>query len=239
MSRPYLSIIIPAYNEAKRLPITLIDIDRHLAKVDFSYEILVVNDGSTDTTAELVRRLEPLINNLKLIDNLENRGKGAVVKQGMLIAKGNYRLFMDADNSTAIIEFHKMTPYFQEGYDVIIGSRRVLGAQMKPSQPFLKMFLGMLGNYWIQLWVLRGIQDTQAGFKCFSAEAAENIFSKLHEERWAFDIEALALARLLGYHVKEIPIFWVNDLRTHVKSSAYLQVLWQTVKIWWRLRRIK
>jgi len=236
MARPFLSVIIPAYNEAKRLPLTLIDIDKHLEDQEYSYEILVVNDGSTDETAEIVNRFMPLVENLKLIDNKENKGKGAVVRQGMLLAKGTWRLFMDADNSTSIVEFNKMIPYFKDGYEVVIGSRDVRGARMLPPQIFYKRWLGDLGNLFIQALLLPGIWDTQCGFKCFSDEAAEKFFHLTKINRWGFDAEALALAKELGYKIKEMPVFWVNDPRTHVRLSAYLQVLWEVVKVrWWLL----
>jgi dolichyl-phosphate beta-glucosyltransferase len=238
MARPFLSVIIPAYNEAKRLPLTLIDIDKHLEQQEYSYEILVVNDGSTDETAEIVNRFLPLIQNLKLIDNKVNRGKGAVVRQGMLATKGTWRLFMDADNSTSIVEFNKMIPYFKEGYEVVIGSRDVKGARTLPAQPFYKRILGDIGNLIIQALLVPGIWDTQCGFKCFSDEAAEKIFRLAKIDRWGFDAEALALARLVGYKIKEMPVFWVNDPRTHVSLKAYLQVLLETVKVrWWLFRK--
>ena len=237
MARPYLSVIIPAYNEAKRLPLTLIDIDKHLETQEYSYEILVVNDGSTDATAEIVNRFMPLVENLKLIDNKENKGKGAVVRQGMLCAKGTWRLFMDADNSTSIVEFNKMIPYFKEGYEVVIGSRDVRGSRTLPAQARYKRFLGNIGNLIIQILLLRGIWDTQCGFKCFSDDAAERIFNLAKIDRFGFDAEALALAKELEYKIKEMPIFWVNDIRSHVRASTYLQVLWEVVKVRWWLWR--
>src|SRR3989338_10362489 len=237
MAKPFLSVIIPAYNEAKRLPLTLIDIDKHLQEQEYSYEILVVNDGSTDATAEIVRRFSALMDNLKVVDNPENHGKGWVVRQGMLAAKGTWRLFMDADNSTSIVEFNKMIPYFKEGYEVVIGSRDVKGARMLPPQIFYKRWLGDIGNLIIQALLVPGIWDTQCGFKCFSDEAAEKIFRKTKIDRWGFDAEALALAKASGYVIKEMPIFWVNDIRTHVSFLTYLQVLWETAKIRWWLWR--
>jgi glycosyltransferase involved in cell wall biosynthesis len=237
MIRPFLSVIIPAYNEASRLPLTLIDIDKHLQDQEYSYEILVINDGSTDETAEIVKRFAGLIDNLKLIDNKENKGKGAAVRQGMLCAKGTWRLFMDADNSTSIIEFNKMIPYFKEGYEVAIGSRDVKGAKMSPPQPIYKRLFGNIGNLIIQSLLLPGIWDTQCGFKCFSDEAAERIFHLTRINRWGFDVEALSLAKALGYKIKEMPIFWVNDPMTHVSFFSYLQVLWEVVKVRWWLWR--
>lgn len=242
MAKPFLSIVIPAYNEAKRLPLTLIDIDKHLSKQEYSYEIIVVNDGSVDSTAEIVKRFASFMSGLKLINNEKNQGKGAAVRDGMLAAKGNWRLFMDADNSTSIGEFPKLVPYFSAGggsYDIIIGSRAVRGAKMQPPQPLHRRWLGRLGNLFIQLMLLRGIWDSQCGFKCYSEEAADKIFKLMKIDRWGFDIESLALAKVMGYKIKELPVFWVNDLRSHVKPIAYLQVLWETIKIWWWLKRHK
>ncbi|MEE8131694.1 MAG: dolichyl-phosphate beta-glucosyltransferase [Candidatus Paceibacterota bacterium] len=238
MKKPYLSVIIPAYNEAKSLPITLIDIDKHLSEEDFSYEIIVVDDGSKDATPEIVRRFSHLIKNLRLINNKENHGKGWVVRQGMLEAKGNIRLFMDADNATSVNQFNKMIPHLSakggEGYQVVIGSRDIKGAKLVPPQPFYKRFLGNIGNLFIQILLLPGFWDTQCGFKAFTEEAAEKIFPLTKIDRWAFDVEALALAKVFGYKIKEIPVIWVNNPISRVKITSYFQMLWEVVKIrWW------
>ncbi|OGZ03453.1 MAG: hypothetical protein A2390_00800 [Candidatus Liptonbacteria bacterium RIFOXYB1_FULL_36_10] len=238
MKNVYLSIIIPAYNEAKRLPLTLIDIDKKVREMDLeSYEILVVDDGSKDETVEVTKRFLPIISNLKILESEKNHGKGAVVRKGMLEAHGAIRIFMDADNSTTIDQFLTMRPYFEEGAQVVIGSRDVKGAKLDPPQPFYKRILGNMGNLFIQALVLPGIWDTQCGFKAFTAKAAEEIFSQTKVDRWAFDIEALVLAKKMGYEIKEIPVHWVNDLRSRVKLSAYMQVLLETVSIWWRIKR--
>lgn len=238
MAKPYLSVIIPAYNEAKRLPLTLIDVDRHLSEQEYSYEILVVSDGSSDATAEIVERFKPLIENLKLLNQPKNQGKGAAVREGILAAKGNWRLFMDADNSTSIVEFNKMLPYLDEGYEVVIGSRAVRGSKLNPSPRFYRQIAGKLGNLFIQIFLLRGLWDTQCGFKCFSEEAAKRIFPIIKISDWAFDAEALALAKALGYRIKEMPIHWVNDARTHLKWWSFLKVLWDVLKIkWWLWRK--
>ncbi len=229
--RPFLSIIIPAYNEAKRLPLTLIDIDRYLSAAGFSYEILVVSDGSKDETVDIVNRFSHIVKNLGMIDNKENHGKGWVVREGMLKANGNYRLFTDADNSTAIGHFDKMLPYFKEGYGVVIGSRAVRGARLEPPQPFYKQILGKIGNLIIQILAVPKIWDTQCGFKCFTEEAAMKIFSAAKIDRWGFDAEAIALARLFGYRVKEMPVRWVNDIRSTVGLKAYFSTLWDVVRI--------
>lgn len=232
--KPYLSVIIPAYNEAKSLPLTLIDVDKHLSGVDYSYEIVVVNDGSKDATAEIVKRFSHLIKNLRLIDNKGNHGKGWVVRQGMLEAKGEVRLFMDADNATSVDQFSKIIPHLKGGYKVVIGSRDIKGAKLVPPQPFYKRFLGNIGNLIIQILLLPGIWDTQCGFKAFTAEAADKIFLLTKIDRWGFDPEALALAKKFGYKIKEIPVTWVNNPISRIKFSSYIQVLLEVVKIkWW------
>lgn len=234
MARPYLSIIIPAYNEAERLPKTLLDIDKRLASAVYSYEILVVNDGSKDNTAEVVRNMTKLVKNLKLIDNVENRGKGAVVRQGMLLAGGAIRLFTDADNSTSIDQFDQMIPFFKQGYEVVIGSRAIAGAKLDPPEPIYRQIPGKLGNLLIQALLLPGLWDTQCGFKAFTAEAARRVFEPSRIPGWGFDVETLSLAKHMGYKIKEVPVHWINDIHSHVKASAYLKVLMETFTIrWW------
>lgn len=234
MAQPFLSVIIPAYNEAERLPLTLIDVDKHLSKVDYSYEILVVNDGSKDKTADIVRSMEKGIKNLKLIDNDVNKGKGGVVRQGMLVAGGKIRLFMDADNSTSVDQFANMLPLFKEGFDVVIGSRAAKGSRLTPPQPLYRQIPGRIGNLIIQALLLPGIWDTQCGFKAFTDEVAERIFNLSKIKGWGFDVEILSLALKMGYRIKEVPVIWANDPFSHVGASAYLKVLIETFKIrWW------
>lgn len=232
--KPFLSVIIPTYNEAKRLPLTLIDVDRHLSAVSYDYEIIVADDGSKDATAEIAGRFSHIIKNLRIIENEKNHGKGWVVRQAMLEAKGQWRLFMDADNATSVDQFQKMMPYLAD-YQIIIGSRDVKGAKLVPPQPFYKRLLGNVGNLVIQILLLPGLWDTQCGFKCFSEEAAEKIFRLMKTNRWAFDVEALVLGKKFGYKIKEIPVVWVNDIHSKVKPSAYFQFLWEVLKIRWRL----
>src|ERR1700733_7644083 len=145
MSQPYLSIIVPAYNEAERIPKALLDMDKRLENASYSYEIVVVNDGSTDNTATIVRNMMKAVRNLKLIDLTENSGKGGTVRQGMLLSSGKIRLFTDADNSTSIDQFEKMMPFFKEGFEVVIGSRAIHGAKLEPAEPWYKQIAGKLG----------------------------------------------------------------------------------------------
>ena len=234
MSQPYLSIIIPAYNEAERIPKTLIEMDRVLAAADYSYEILVINDGSSDGTADIVSKMVPVMKNLKLVDLKVNVGKGGAVRHGMLVARGQVRIFTDADNSTSIDQFGKMIPYFKEGYAVVIGSRAVPGAKLDPPEPFYRQVIGKALNLVVQALLLPGLWDTQCGFKAFTAEAAEKVFRLSRITGWGFDVEALALSVNLGYKIKEMPVVWVDDARSHVRFSAGLQFLRDAIKIrWW------
>jgi dolichyl-phosphate beta-glucosyltransferase len=236
----YLSVIIPAYNEAHRLPKTLKEIDRYLRGQSYDYEIIVVNDGSKDKTAEVIENLMPEIANLKLIDNKVNRGKGAVVRQGMLQAKGKYRLFTDADNSTSIDQVEKMWPWFEKGYGVVFGSRDIEGAKIPVPQPWWRQKVGDIFNLIVQVLAgLWGIWDTQCGFKGFSARAAQDIFSKAKIDGFAFDVEILILAKKLGYKIKEIPVVWVNDPESKVSLKKALKMLLEIIRIRWNLIRGK
>jgi dolichyl-phosphate beta-glucosyltransferase len=232
----YLSVIVPAYNEAARIGKTLERLQQYLTRAALSYEIVVVVDGSTDATAEVVRRRAEEISRLRLIERGANRGKGFTVREGMLAAVGQVRLFCDADNSTDIGHFEKMKPLLDRGYDVVIASRNdadVAGAEQAVAQAWYKRAIGRLGNRIVQRLAVPGIWDTQCGFKAFRAAAAERIFCQTTIERWGFDIEALALAQALKYRIGIIPAHWINDERSHVRPLDYLQVLADT----WAVRR--
>lgn len=229
--KPYLSVIIPAYNEAKRLPITLLDMQKKLANVDFPYEIIIVDNNSTDHTKDVIGRFAHLWEELQLTE-CKIQGKGASVRVGMLQAKGEYRAFMDADNSISVDQIVNTLPYFKEGYGVVIGSRDVKGA--KHDQPLYRRLAGNIGNLIIQTMLLPGLWDTQCPLKIFTAEAAEKIFPIIKVKHWGFDVEILALAKKMGYKIKEIPANFINDPNSKIKASAYLEVLWEVVKIrWW------
>ena len=231
-----LSVIIPAYNEEKRLPKTLQEVDVYLRQQSYDYEIIVVNDGSKDRTSELVLSRASHTNNLRLINNKENHGKGYVVRQGILEARGDFRLFMDADNSTSIDQIEKMWPFFEQNYQVVIGSRDIKGSITNPSQPLLRRLIGKIGNLIIQtVGGLFGIQDSQCGFKCFTKEAVENVFSKTVINRWGFDIEALVLAQKFGYRIKEIPVIWKNDFQSRVNLFGVIKTLFEVFQIRWNL----
>ncbi|OGN13796.1 MAG: hypothetical protein A3J47_01485 [Candidatus Yanofskybacteria bacterium RIFCSPHIGHO2_02_FULL_43_22] len=228
----YLSVIIPAYNEEKNIEKTVRSIFGYLKEKIPEHEIIVVTDGSTDRTADITRLLKTEISTLELVEFKNNRGKGFAVKTGMLKARGDFRLFTDADNSTTIDHVEKMMSYFQKGFDVVIASIAVRGHKVATgSEPAWRRIFGKLGNLFIQIMVVPGIHDTQRGFKIFTVEAAEKIFSKMTIERWGFDVEALALARKFGFKIKEVPVNWKNAPESHVGLKAYFQVLMETVKI--------
>ena len=233
----YLSVIIPAYNEEMRLPKTLEEIDKYLSKQSYDYEILVVNDGSKDKTVEVAKSLIPKIKNLKVTGYEKNQGKGYAVRFGMLEAKGEFRLFTDADNSTSIDQVEKMWPYFKESYDTVIGSRDVKGAILDPPQPWLRqLILGegfkLFRKIILNLW---GIEDTQCGFKCFTKKATENIFPRCKINRFAFDPEILVIAKKLGYKIKEIPVIWKNDPESKVKFKNMVKMGIDLLKVRWNL----
>ena len=237
--KPFLSVVIPAYNEEARLPDTLGATISFLSKQDFTFEIVVVDDGSIDNTAQVVRDLSESDERVRLVEYGTNRGKGYAVRTGMMRARGEIRVFMDADNSTTIDHVASFLPLFNDGWEVVIGSRRAKGSKILVHQSRWKEALGSLGNAWIRFWAVPGIRDTQAGFKAFSAKAANDVFPRLTLDRWGFDIEALAVARSLGYRISEEPITWVNDARTHVTAKAYFQVLFEVLQVRWNLWRGK
>ncbi|MEO8604354.1 MAG: dolichyl-phosphate beta-glucosyltransferase [bacterium] len=231
----HLSVVIPAFNEALRLPRTLTDVTAYLARQSYASEIVVVDDGSTDNTAQLVRDWPAGPVPLRLIAQPDgrNRGKGATVRLGLGAAVGAHRLFMDADNSTTLEHVERFWPHFETGFDVVIGSRDIGGANVVIPQVWYKELGGKLGNLFIRTFAVPGIADTQAGFKAFTARCVEDVLPRLTIERWGFDVELLVAARCRGYQIKEVPIVWRNDTASSVPASAYLQVLGEV----WRVRR--
>lgn len=236
MKQPFLSVVIPAYNEARRIAPTLLDIDSYLSKQDFTYEILVINDGSTDNTQEVLEKLaNGPIRNFRVDGYSENIGKGGAVAFGMLEAKGEVRLFMDCDNSTPISEIEKLLPYLKKGFRVIIGSRALPTSKILNSQPFYKVLAGRIGNLITRILIVPKIKDTQCGFKLFTQKAVENIFPQLTINGAIFDVEILVLANFFGYRIKEVGIAWKNDLDSRFGLKSYLVSLFDTLKIRWNM----
>lgn len=229
-----LSVIIPCYNEENRIGNTLERINSYLKDQTYEYEIIVVVNGSTDKTEEIVHEFSRRIPFIVLINEKE-RGKGRAVKRGMLYAKGKYRLFTDADNSTDISQVDKLLESAQNGYDVVISSRKISGAVIKKYQPPKRALLGKIFSFLVGIVVPLKIKDTQNGFKLFSKEAAEKIFPKQTILHYAFDIEVLALAKIFNFKIKEVPIIWRNDDRSKVKFKDMIKMILEVIQIRLRL----
>lgn len=231
MKNPALSIVIPAYNESERIGITLDSIVRYFSRIDAEFEVIVVDDGSTDGTSQIVESWGPQIKNLKVILNEENLGKGFSVKRGMLAAKGDYRLFMDADNSVDISHLNVFSPWLEKGFDLVIGSIHVREAMVREESGWHKRLLGKLSRYLIHLVAGLQVKDTQRGFKLFSAHAANTIFPLQTISPFGFDIELLVIAQVNGLRVKEVPVKWINPTGSKVRLSSYGQTLLELLKI--------
>ncbi len=206
-----LSIIVPAYNEEKRLERTLRLIADYRASRGLKAQILVVDDGSADGTAELARRLAAELGHAEVVVSPRNEGKGNAVKLGVLASRGRRILFTDADNSTPIEELETLSRQMDaSGADVVIGSRYLRESRVKIKQPPQRILIGRIGNFLIRSFIIDGIQDSQCGFKLFRGAAARDIFAHTRVKRWGFDIEALAIADQRDYKILEVPVSWYD-----------------------------
>jgi len=215
-----LSVIIPAYNEAKRLPSTLHDAHAWLSKhLSNDFEIIVVDDGSSDGTCQHVRKLITTKPELSLIKQPENKGKGAAVRCGMLAAKGDIHVFMDADHSTHIREINGVLAsmaQYPKG-EVVIASRQHPNSDISQHQSWLREHMGKSFNLLMRLATGIDIPDTQCGFKAFTARASKQIFSKQKLDGFSFDVEILFLATCMNYQIAEIPVKWINEPNSKVR----------------------
>ncbi len=206
----YLSVVIPVYNEERTVLEAIRRIDAYRQIKQQAWEILVVNDGSTDKTRQLV---EDFIrtsgrSHIKLISYDKNQGKGAAVREGMLASTGQYVLLTDADLSSPIKEVDKLIRTMEYNVDVAIGSRAIRSKNCDVQQSLKRAVSGRIFNFFVRALVLPGIYDTQCGFKCFSRRAAMDIFSAQKLDGFSFDVEALYLARKKGYKISEVPVMW-------------------------------
>ena len=224
MSSIYLSFIIPAFNEERRIYSTLEATIEYLSKQSFSWEILVMDDGSTDKTASLVRTFSSSDKRVKLI-NLPHKGKGVAVQQGMLQAMGAYRFFADADLSMPIDQFDRFYPRLIGDFDIAIASREISGAR-RLKEPKLRYIMGRAFNLITRLFALKGIPDTQCGFKLFRGEIADRLFSVQRTQGFSFDIEILFLAQKSGLNIIQIPIDWYynGDSKVQRFRDAFLMI---------------
>ncbi|MDI6698866.1 MAG: glycosyltransferase family 2 protein [Candidatus Saccharicenans sp.] len=228
----YLTVVVPAYNEEKRIGFSLFRIKDYLQSRHLSAEIILVDDGSTDRTAEVALEIMEDYPDFRVITLPLNRGKGAAVRAGMLQARGELVLFTDADLSTPIEELEKFLPLIREGYDLVIGCRALPESIIKERQSWLREHLGKCFNLLVRLLVMRGFRDTQCGFKLFRKEAAREIFFRLETEGFAFDVEVLLLARRLGYRIAQLPVVWINHPQSRVRLfRTSLSMLVELLKI--------
>jgi dolichyl-phosphate beta-glucosyltransferase len=219
-----ISIVIPAFNEAARISPTLRKVVAYLGERARDYEIIVVDDGSTDGTASIVMEESTNNKSIKLFQGETNRGKGHSTRRGVLGSSFGLVLISDADLSTPIEEVEKLLPWLESGCDIAIGSRALKDSDIIEKQPWYRQSMGRMFNLLVRTLVLGGIGDTQCGFKLFRANAAKKLFQAARIEGFAFDVEVLYLARKMGYRIKEVPIRWINSPKSKVRilSDSFL-----------------
>ncbi len=213
-SQPFLSIVIPAYNEEIRLPESLRKVAEYVGTQDFPVEVLVVDNNSQDRTGTIIAEYTARYPFMRGLFEGE-KGKGAAVRTGMLAAEGTYRFICDADLSMPIEELDKFLPPQLEHYDIAIASREAPGA-VRYNEPWYRHLMGRVFNTIVRLFAIPGLQDTQCGFKMFRGDVAENIFPLQTMNGWSFDVEILYAAQLWGYRIVEVPINWYYGENTRI-----------------------
>ncbi|MDP2630498.1 MAG: glycosyltransferase [Candidatus Uhrbacteria bacterium] len=230
-----ISVLIPAYNEEHDIKNGIEDVMRFLRPRFETWEIICIDDGSTDATAKIIQALSRDDSRIRLIIHVKNEGKGASVRDGVRAAHGALILFMDADGSTPISQFDVLAPFFSQGADIVIGSRYLKESSIIRKQPWYRIALGRIGNLFIQALLLDAIKDTQCGFKAFTFPSAKALFKKSTVNRWGFDMEILALAQHMGYTIKEVPVQW-HDSETRTSRFRPIKDAHRTFR---ELLRIK
>jgi glycosyltransferase involved in cell wall biosynthesis len=230
-----LSIVVPAYNEEHRIRPTLEQLDAHLRTQPLRYEIVVVDDGSSDNTVGVVALAMATVPSLRLVRQTPNRGKGAAVRRGMLEARGQLRVMCDADGSMPPAELARLlAPIIACRASIAIGSRYAEGAKTDARQPLYRVLWSRLANRVIQRSLVPGVRDTQCGYKAFTAEAARDLFRDGRIDGWAFDLEILALARRRGFAIEEVGVAWTDDRRSRVNP---LRDMWRVIREALTIRR--
>ncbi len=215
MAQPFLSIVIPAYNEEVRIAQTLSTVVDYLRRQSYSWEVVVADDGSEDGTASLVQAAADHDPGIRLV-SLSHKGKGSAVREGVLNAVGRYRFIADADLSMPIEHLEWFLPPALSDYDIAMGSREIPGSR-RFHEPLRRHLMGRVYNWVVRLLAVRGFGDTQCGFKCFDSEAAEVLFGLQRANGFGFDVEVLYLAQRLGMRIKEVPIDWYYEEGSKVK----------------------
>ena len=214
---PRLSVVIPTYNEAARIGRTIPALLTYLHGLGYTHEFLIVDDGSTDGTPGMARQLLSGEPRARVLEEPRNRGKGHAVRVGVLAAEGQFVLFCDADLSTPPDELDKFWRWLDSGYEVVIGSRKMAGANVSRHQPAWRESLGKAFTWLTNVIATPGISDVTCGFKCFSDHAAQALFSRSVIDDWSFDAEVLFIAQRLGYPLKEVPVNWHDEPGTKVR----------------------
>ena len=215
MPAPFLSIVIPALNEEKRLPEALEQLFSFLQAQTYSSEVVLVENGSQDRTLEIARSYAERYPQLRVFQN-QQRGKGLAVQRGMLEAQGEYRFMCDVDFSMPVAEINRFLPPALVDYDIAIASREAPGA-VRIREPYYRHFIGRVYNLLIRILALPGLNDTQCGFKCFRAAAAEDLFRRQTLPGWSFDVEVLFIGRRSGMRVVEVPIDWYYNADSKIR----------------------
>ena len=230
-----LSIVIPAYNESLRLGPTLRRVVDYLRQKGVAYEVLVVDDGSADGTSEVARKFEP--EGVRVLRQEVNRGKGAVIKVGVLASRGREVLLVDADLSTPIEDLEKLQPRLADA-QVVLGSRAVADSDIQKHQPIYREMMGRIFNLIVQLSGVRGLRDTQCGFKLLDGDVARRLFPDLKTERFAYDVEMVWLARRRGYKVVEVGVRWADSPSSKVNPlTDSARMFWDVMALRWRHRK--
>jgi dolichyl-phosphate beta-glucosyltransferase len=217
---PFLTVIVPSYNEEKNIRSVLSEVSGYLDKRGLAYEVIVVDDGSSDRTFEYASGSASLFKNFQVLRNESNKGKGYSVRRAMLQSKGEYALFMDADNSTSIYEFDKFLPCLKSGYDIVIASRRLKDSMVEESQPLLRAKMGQFYIFLSKTILKLGFSDFNCGFKAYNMGSARPLFESQKMDDWSFDVELLFLANKRGLKVKEVPVRWVHKSGSKVRPFA-------------------
>jgi dolichyl-phosphate beta-glucosyltransferase len=216
-SKVSISVVIPAFEEELRIPDTICRIHEYLTKRSEEFEIIVVDDGSSDNTARLVENLGNALLNIKLKRNAVNKGKGFSVREGILSSLYPFILVSDADLSTPIEELERLLPYCYDGFDIVIGSRGLKESDIVKRQPWYRERMGKIFNLIVRTVALDNFKDTQCGFKVFKADAAQKIFNLCRIDGFSFDVEMLFVAQKMGYRIKEVPIRWIDSPSSRIR----------------------
>ncbi|HIE43968.1 MAG TPA: glycosyltransferase family 2 protein [Candidatus Omnitrophica bacterium] len=231
-NRLLLSVVVPAFNEEKRIESTIHRLVNYLEGQSYGYEIIVVDDGSTDSTKSKIKNMAERYEMLRMVENQENAGKGYAVKRGVSHATGEFILLTDTDMSTPMEELGKLFFWLKEGYDIAIGSRGLPESRIIVRQTWCRQNMGRLFNLLVHIFFLLPFRDTQCGFKLFKGDVAKTLFNKQRISGFAFDVEILYLAKREKFKIREVPVEWKNysPSKLHLFKGA-ISMFWELITI--------